>query len=117
MAAGWVFASSSLVGLLAAQVLSGYAVTAFEGGMDALVAAAGSVTSRLAYASASRALGSSVAVTVTPLLFTASAIGGFAALETTLLLAGALAVLLVPRGPTARGASPCYRLRDGRREG
>jgi hypothetical protein len=66
--------------------------------MDALCSVAGSVTSRLAYASASRALGSSVAVTLTPLVVTASAIGGLAALETALLAAAALAVLVVPRG-------------------
>jgi hypothetical protein len=98
MAAGWVFATTSLVGLLVAQVLSGYAVTAFEGGMDALFAVAGSVTSRLAYASASRALGSAIAVAATPLLVTAPAIGSLAALEAALLLGAAGAVLLVPRG-------------------
>jgi hypothetical protein len=98
MAAGWTFAPTSLVGLLVAQVLSGYALTAFEGGMDAALAAAGSVTSRLAYASASRALGSSIAVTVTPLLATAPAIGALGAAETLVLATAAGAVLLVPRG-------------------
>jgi hypothetical protein len=98
MAAGWALATVSLIGLLVAQVLSGYALTAFEGSMDATLAAAGSVTSRLAYASASRALGSSIAVTATPLVAGAAAVGALGALETLVLLTAAGAVLLVPRG-------------------
>jgi hypothetical protein len=98
MAAGWALATVSLIGLLAAQVLSGYALTAFEGSMDATLAAAGAVTSRLAYSSASRALGSAIAVTATPLLAGAAAVGALGALETLALLTAAGAVLLVPRG-------------------
>jgi hypothetical protein len=108
MTAAWFAAPVFLAGLLVAQFLSGYGLTAFEGAMDARVAGAGeggAITSNLAYASASRALGSSAAVTVTPLLVAASAIGRVGTAETVVLVGAAGVALLARHGRGVRAAS------------
>jgi hypothetical protein len=108
MVAGWFAAPVFLGGLLAAQFLSGYGLTAFEGAMDARVAAMaedGAVASNLAYASASRALGSSAAVTLTPLFVAASAIGWIGTGETIVLMGAAGVALLARSGRLARAPS------------
>lgn len=69
MLVGWGLAPVSLVGLLVAQLVSGAGVGAFEGVMDARTAERGSpdtITGGMAWAGATRALGSAVAVFVAP---------------------------------------------------
>jgi hypothetical protein len=76
--------------------------------MDARVAAVaedGAVASNLAYASASRALGSSAAVTLTPLFVAASAIGWIGTGETIVLMGAAGVALLARSGRLARAPS------------
>ena len=99
MLAGWVIAPWQIAGLLTAQFLSGLAMTAFTGEMDARVAERaepGRVTSLLAWAAASRATGSAVAVRVIPLIVAARSIG--------LLSFAAIGVLVVGATHAARGA-------------
>lgn len=107
MVVGWCFAPGALIGLVGAQVLSGYAFSALEGTMDARVAATpGAVTSALAYASASRALGSAAAIAVIPLLAGAHAIGIVAAVQTgaLVLAVGGAALLRLRRTATLSAA-------------
>jgi hypothetical protein len=69
MAGGWVAAPLSLIGLGLAQLASGAAQTAFEGGMDTDLAEHGGAepaTATLAYGSAARALGGAAAVAALP---------------------------------------------------
>jgi hypothetical protein len=110
MVVGWCFAPGALIGLVGAQVLSGYAFAALEGTMDARVAAApGAVTSALAYASASRALGSAAAVAVIPLVASAHGIGVVAAVETGVLVlaVGCVALVRLRRtGPLSPARAP-----------
>ena len=78
MLAGWILAPSFAPMVLVAQFLAGLAQTAFEGDMDARVAAdaePSSVTRHLAYAASVRALGGAVSVRILPMLVGASAIG------------------------------------------
>ena len=81
--------------MLLAQFVAGLSQTAFEGDMDAGVAAEAppaGVTTALAYSAAIRALGGSVAVRLLPILVTAPAIGTAVSAE-VLLLCGAALVL------------------------
>jgi hypothetical protein len=78
MLVGWILAPAFAPMVLVAQFLAGLSQTAFEGDMDARVAADApreSVTRHLAYAASVRALGGAVAVRMLPMLVAASAIG------------------------------------------
>jgi hypothetical protein len=78
MLIGWVIAPLNGTAFLAAQFLSGLSMTAFEGDMDARVAAdtdAGAVTRVLAWTASIRALGSALAVRMLPVMTVAPAIG------------------------------------------
>jgi hypothetical protein len=85
MLIGWIAAPLHLVGLLGAQGLSGLSLTALEGATDARVArdasSAGDVTTSLAWSAATRAMGSSIAVKLLPLVIAAPAIGLLSALD------------------------------------
>jgi hypothetical protein len=76
MLAGWTLAPAHVAGLFAAQLLAGLSLTAFEGIMDARVAArtaaAGMTTTMLAWSAAARALGSALAVKAVPLVIAAT---------------------------------------------
>jgi hypothetical protein len=73
-AGGWIAAPWSVAGLVVAQLVAGVTLPAFEGTMDAAVAGrehGGRVTAGLAWAGASRALGTAAAVSIAPALFDA----------------------------------------------
>jgi hypothetical protein len=78
MLAGWTLAPAHVAGLFVAQLLAGLSLTAFEGIMDARVAArtaaAGTTTTMLAWSAATRALGSALAVKAVPLVVVAAPI-------------------------------------------
>lgn len=97
MVLGWIIAPVHLAGLLWAQFLSGVAMTALEGTMDARLAGsaeAGGATARLAQAAAARALGSAVAVGVIPLVVAAPDVGRLSlAVTVPLVLCSGLALL------------------------
>ncbi|MDQ6849944.1 MAG: hypothetical protein M3070_08215 [Actinomycetota bacterium] len=96
MLAGWIFAPWNIVGLLAAQFFSGLSMTAFQGEMDARVAAsaeAGRVTSALAWAAAMRASGSAVAVRLLPVLIAAPSVGRLSVVSVGVLTVGAVLAL------------------------
>ena len=95
MLAGWILAPSFAPMVLVAQFLAGLSQTAFEGDMDARVAADAepeSVTRHLAYSAAVRSLGGAVAVRALPMLVGAAAIGTAAAAASLAL--GVTAVVL-----------------------
>lgn len=100
---GWITAPLHVAGLLGAQFLSGVAMTAFEGSMDARVAgqaAEGGATSRLARAAAARALGSAVAVGAIPHVATAGEVSTLSVAATVpLVLCAGFALLVGRRGP------------------
>jgi hypothetical protein len=78
MLAGWILAPVFAPMVLVAQFAAGLCQTAFEGDMDARVAAQAepdAVTRHLAYSASVRALGGAIAVRSLPLLVTSSAIG------------------------------------------
>lgn len=78
MLAGWVLAPAYAPMVLIAQFLAGLSQTAFEGDMDARVAAGAepeAVTRDLAYSASVRALGGAMAVRTLPMLVAAPAIG------------------------------------------
>jgi plastocyanin len=114
MLLGWILAPRNVAGLLLAQVLAGLCVAAFEGSMDAYVAARkafGHLTGSLAASEAVRALGSAAAVATLPALVGTRSIAGFSSVASgTLLAATVLAVaarsltrLAPPRPGLARG--------------
>jgi hypothetical protein len=77
MLIGWLGAPLHVVSVLIAQFLAGVSQTAFEGDMDALVAAeapADGVTTALAYSASVRAMGGAVAVKMLPVMIVAPAI-------------------------------------------
>ncbi len=77
VAGGWIAAPWSIGGLVLAQLVAGLVLPAFEGAMDASVAGredSGRVTAGLAWAGASRALGTAAAVSVAPMLFDAAGV-------------------------------------------
>jgi hypothetical protein len=95
MLIGWMGAPAHAVGVLLAQFLAGLSQTAFEGDMDAKVAAQAppdEVTTALAYSASTRALGGSVAVRLLPMLVTAQAIG--TAVSAAVLILGVAALLI-----------------------
>lgn len=98
MIAGWALAPLSLVGLLAAQLLSGLSMTALEGTMDARVAEDGpaTATAGLAWTAAARALGGAAAAAGAPALIAASSLGALSGVV-TVLLTGGLALSLTRR--------------------
>ena len=88
MLAGWILAPLFAPMVLVAQFVAGLCQTAFEGDMDARVAAEArpaAVTRDLAYSASIRALGGSISVRLLPLLVTASAIGTAASVAALLL--------------------------------
>jgi cupredoxin-like protein len=107
MLLGWVAAPTEVAGLLVAQVLAGLCIAAFEGGMDAHVAATqadGRLMGGLAASEAVRALGSAGAVAVLPALAGAEAVDVFGAVAGTALLAAmlvGLAAHALTAGPEA----------------
>lgn len=105
MLAGWLLAPAHLLGLFAAQFLSGLSMTAFEGGMDARIARdapPGTVTTMLAWSASTRALGGAVAVRLLPALVAAPAIGLISGVAAATLAAAALSALLRVHLPRIR---------------
>jgi hypothetical protein len=99
MLVGWIAAPVLPAAVLAAQFLSGMAMTAFEGDMDARVAErapSSAVTTALAYSSAVRAMGSALAVRALPAMVAASAIGVASGYAVIALMGAALALCAVP---------------------
>ena len=95
MLVGWIGAPAHAVSVLIAQFLAGVSQTAFEGDMDALVAAEAppeGVTAALAYSASVRALGGSVAVKMLPMMITAQAIDR--AVSAAVLVLGVTALLI-----------------------
>ncbi|MDG6109240.1 hypothetical protein Daura_26175 [Dactylosporangium aurantiacum] len=100
MLLGWLLAPAHLLGLFAAQFLSGLSMTAFEGGMDARIArdaTPGTVTTVLAWSASTRALGGAVAVRLLPALVAAPAIGLTSSVAAATLAAAALSALVRSR--------------------
>ena len=90
MLLGWCFAPSGVGGLLAAQALAGLCIAAFEGGMDAHVAARGAgehLMDSLAASEAVRALGSAGAVATLPVLVGVDEVAAFSVVAAAALLA------------------------------
>jgi hypothetical protein len=91
MLAGWTLAPVHVAGLFVAQLLAGLSLTAFEGIMDARVAArtaaAGTTTTMLAWSAATRALGSALAVKAVPLVIAAAPVAVAAGTVTGALIA------------------------------
>ncbi|GAB2619663.1 hypothetical protein GCM10027087_72070 [Paractinoplanes abujensis] len=78
MLAGWILAPAHAFMVVVAQFAAGLSQTAFEGDMDARVAAGArpeSVTRDLAYSASVRALGGAISVRLLPMLVAAPAIG------------------------------------------
>jgi plastocyanin len=101
MLAGWILAPAHVAGLLAAQVLAGLSIAAFEGSMDAHVAANhthGRLMGSLAASEAVRALGSAAAVATLPALVGARSIGPFSVVAGAVLLAAAVLGMLAHAG-------------------
>ncbi len=93
----WPLAPLGVLGLVLAQFASGASLTAFEGTMDAHLARDDRrVTSALAWAASSRALGSAVAVTVGPGLFATFGLSSVTALA-AVALAGVTVLVVVRR--------------------
>jgi len=108
MLLGWIVAPSDVAGLLAAQVLAGLCVAAFEGGMDAHVAARaeGRLMGSLAASESVRALGGAVAVAALPPLVGTEGIATFSAAASAALLAAALVGMAVHRVPRLAARPP-----------
>ncbi|MFG1603957.1 hypothetical protein [Actinoplanes sp. NPDC049265] len=105
MLIGWMFAPAHAYAVLFAQFTAGLSQTAFEGDMDARVAAEAPpkrVTTALAYSAAVRALGGSIAVKALPLLVTAQSVDRVVSAAALVLGIAALllyTVTLLPRLP------------------
>ena len=118
MLLGWILAPRFLAGLIIAQVLAGLCVAAFEGSMDAYVAARQArsrLAGSLAASEAVRALGSAAAVATLPGLVGTRSIGGFSGLASAVLLTAALVAVVAhwwtrsaPR-PVRRRPAPAAR--------
>jgi hypothetical protein len=112
MVLGWVLAPGHVAGLLFGQVLAGLCVAAFEGGMDAWVAARqarGQLMGSLAASEAVRALGAAAAVAALPALVSGGSISAFSAVAGGTLMGATVAAVLVHRlcwtaDPAARAA-------------
>jgi plastocyanin len=101
MLAGWVLAPADVAWLLAAQVLAGLCIAAFEGGMDAHVAARqaqGQLMGSLAASEAVRALGAAAAVAALPVVAGTRSIAAFSAAGGIVFLAAILVGLLAHAG-------------------
>jgi Cupredoxin-like domain len=101
MLLGWIVAPAHVAGLLAAQLLAGLCIAAFEGSMDAHVAARqarGHLTGSLAASEAVRALGSAAAVAALPALAGARSIAAFGVVAGVALLAAAVLAMVVHTG-------------------
>lgn len=99
MIGGWVAAPWHPGGLLLAQCLAGLCMTTFEGTMDSKVvseSADGRVTAGLAWTAAARALGSSVAVALVPIVIVVSTIETVSAISAALLVTVSLAAMAAP---------------------
>jgi MFS family permease len=95
MLIGWMFAPAHAYAVLFAQFAAGLSQTAFEGDMDARVAAEAppkSVTTALAYSASVRALGGSIAVKALPVLVTAQSVDR--AVSAAALILGVASLLL-----------------------
>ncbi|MFF5081360.1 hypothetical protein ACFY36_30300 [Actinoplanes sp. NPDC000266] len=95
MLAGWILAPVYAPFVLLAQFAAGLATTAFEGDMDARVAAEaspGTLTRDLAYSASVRALGGAVAVRALPMMIAAPAIG--MAASASALVLGVLSLII-----------------------
>ena len=93
MLAGWVVAPLFAPLVVVAQFVAGLSMAAFEGDMDARVAAdadPGTVTRDLAYAASVRALGGAVCVRALPVMVAATAVGALAAGAAVILAAAAV---------------------------
>lgn len=113
VAGGWIAASSSIAGLVLAQLVAGLTLPALEGTIDAAVAGreqGGRVTAGLAWSGASRALGTAAAVSVAPSLFDWSSVTMvcIAMSGACVLAAVGGGLLAAQRGKTAR--SPATRV-------
>jgi plastocyanin len=98
MLLGWCVAPSGIAGLLVAQGLAGLCIAAFEGGMDAHVAARSAgepLMGSLAASEAVRALGSAGAVATLPVLVGAGDVAAFSAFAAAVLLAAMVLGLAV----------------------
>jgi hypothetical protein len=103
MLAGWILAPFYAPMVLLAQFAAGLCQTAFEGDMDARVAATAvpsSLTRHLAYSASTRALGGAVAVRALPALIAASSVSTVAS-GAALTLGAACLLLWI-----ARSAAP-----------
>ena len=101
--AGWPLASRGLFGLVLAQLLSGAALTLFEGVMDAPVATGGSaVTSGLAWNTAARALAGAAAVALMPGMVAAFTLPVLSGAGIAVLLAAGLMTVTVQRAHRIR---------------
>jgi hypothetical protein len=101
MIVGWALASWSIVGLCIAQLVSGVALTAFEGSIDNALASsapAGQATTVLARGSASRALGGAFAVRMVPMFAASASLARFAGVATAACLVAAVAAQAVAHG-------------------
>jgi Cupredoxin-like domain len=90
MLLGWSLAQTHVAGLLFAQVLAGLCIAAFEGSMDAHIAARqarGQLMGSLAASEAVRALGSAAAVAALPAYVGTGSIAAFSGITGTVLLA------------------------------
>jgi hypothetical protein len=118
MLLGWVVAPRHVAGLIFAQVLAGLCIAAFEGSMDAFVAARQArahLTGSLAASEAVRALGSAAAVATLPEVVGTRSIDGFSGLASATLLAATVLAGIArwwtrsapsPRPAPARGGEP-----------
>ena len=106
MLVGWIYAPLHPVSILFAQFLAGISQTAFEGDMDARVAAEAppdGVTTALAYSASTRALGGSIAVRLLPLMVTAQTIGTVVSAAALVLGVAALLIWVVTIVPRLTG--------------
>jgi hypothetical protein len=101
MLLGWILAPAHVAGLLVAQLLAGLCIAAFEGSMDAHIAARqahGHLTGSLAASEAVRALGSAAAVATLPALVGARSIAAFSVVASAALLAATMLAMVVHTG-------------------
>jgi len=101
MLLGWILAPAHVAGLLVAQLLAGLCIAAFEGSMDAHIAARqahGHLTGSLAASEAVRALGSAAAVATLPALVGARSIAAFSVVASAALLAATVLAMVVHTG-------------------
>ena len=91
LAAGWVLAPWSPVGLLVAQLVSGLALSALDGLFDARVARGDDDTAALGWAASARSLGGAAGVAACPPLFAVASVAWISGSSALLLVAAAVA--------------------------